>query len=148
MDDRSKMQVSGCIGVRLVQAYPEVYRQVFDQPGGGTDERCLEIRQCLANSDQQRVSMLGKRCQQAGQSLAVWFLRLAADPPRQGARCNVHALLDAFFAWGSCSSSFTSVRNGPQSCSDMLVLTPWPRSPMLSHSTPHCSTLAREVKGG
>ena len=100
VDDGGKMEVSGCMGVCLQQAHPEVHRQVFDQPGGGINERSLEIRQCLVNGDQQRVSMLGKRCQQAQQSLAVWFLRFAADPPRQGARCNVRSLLDAFFCLG------------------------------------------------
>src|SRR6266481_214953 len=91
------MEISGCIGVRLQQTHPEVHRQVFDQPGGGIEERCLEIRQCLVNGGQQRFSM-------------------------------------RFLAWGSCSRSFTSARNGPQSCSAIV-------------SSHMCSPTSHEVTG-
>src|SRR5260221_625856 len=90
------MEVAWRMGIRLEQPNQKVQRQIFEQLGGAVEERGLEIRLRTANGGQQRVSLSRQRCQQAEQPLAIWLLGLATDPARQGARCNVRSLLDAF----------------------------------------------------
>src|SRR5258708_40132447 len=93
VDDGGKMEISGCIGVRLQQAHPEVHRQVFDQPGGGVDERCLRNRQCLVKGGPRRRSILRERATQTPYTSPGWFLPFPALTPRKGARVTFALLL-------------------------------------------------------